>query len=129
MDEYYGFKYKGKNLEDLQKMSLRDFSVYVSSRARRNLLRNESDVFYQKFEKNKDLDKNIRTHRRDLIVTPKMVGKTVNVYNGKEFVPVVVMEEMLGHYLGEFALTRKRLRHGKAGIGATKSSTAISERK
>lgn len=129
MDEYYGFKYKGKNLEDLQKMSLRDFSAYVSSRARRNLLRNESDVFYQKFEKNKDVDKNIRTHRRDLIVTPKMVGKTVNVYNGKEFVPVVVMEEMLGHYLGEFALTRKRLRHGKAGIGATKSSTAISERK
>ncbi len=129
MDEYYGFKYKGKNLEDLQKMSLRDFSAYVSSRARRNLLRNESDVFYQKFEKNKDIAKNIRTHRRDLIVTPKMVGKTVNVYNGKEFVPVVVMEEMLGHYLGEFALTRKRLRHGKAGIGATKSSTAISERK
>jgi small subunit ribosomal protein S19 len=129
MEEYYGFRYKGKTLEDLQKMSLRDFSKIISSRARRNLERNESDPFYQKFEKNEGLDKNIRTHRRDLIVIPKMVGKTIYVYNGKEFLPIVIMEEMLGHYLGEFALTRKRLRHGKAGIGATKSSTAISERK
>ena len=58
-----------------------------------------------------------------------MVGKTINVYNGKEFKPVSVVTEMLGHYLGEFVLTRKRIVHGKAGIGATKSSTAISERK
>ncbi|MDD4049422.1 MAG: 30S ribosomal protein S19 [Candidatus ainarchaeum sp.] len=129
MDEYYGFRYKGKTLEDLQKMSLREFSKIISSRSRRNLLRNESDPFYQKFEKNIDVDGTIRTHRRDIIVIPKMVEKTINVYNGKEFVPVVITEEMLGHYLGEFALTRKRLRHGKAGIGATKSSTAISERK
>jgi len=129
MEEYYGFRYKGKTLEDLQKMSLREFSKIISSRARRNLLRNESDPFYQKFEKNIDVDGTIRTHRRDLIVIPKMVGKTINVYNGKEFIEVVAAEEMLGHYLGEFALTRKRLRHGKAGIGATKSSTAISERK
>lgn len=126
---YYGFRYKGKTLEELQKMSLKEFSKLVPSRARRNLLRNESDAFYQKFEKNKKLSKNIRTHRRDLIVTPKMVGKTIHVHNGKEFALVVVIEEMLGHYLGEYALTRKRLKHGKAGIGATKSSTAISERK
>ncbi len=128
-DEYYGFKYRGKTLEELQAMSLRDFAKLVPSRARRNLLRNESYPFYQKFEKGKRFGKNIRTHRRDLIVTPKMVSKTINVYNGKEFLPVVIMEEMLGHYLGEYALTRKRLKHGKAGIGATKSSTAISERK
>lgn len=129
MEEYYGFRYRGKTLEELQKMSLRDFAKIVPSRLRRNLLRNDSDPFYQKFEKNEKVDKNIRTHRRDLVVTPKMVGKTINVYNGKEFLPVTVTEEMLGHYLGEFSLTRKRLKHGKAGIGATKSSTAISERK
>lgn len=129
MDEYYGFKYRGKSLDELKKMSLREFSSIVTSRVRRNLLRNEADPFYQKFEKNKDVDKDIRTHRRDLVVIPKMVGKTVAVYNGKEFVSVLVTDEMLGHYLGEFALTRRRLKHGKAGIGATKSSTAISERK
>lgn len=129
MEEYYGFRYRGKTLEELQKMSLRDFAKIVPSRLRRNLLRNDSNPFYQKFEKNEKVDKNIRTHRRDLVVTPKMVGKTINVYNGKEFLPVTVTEEMLGHYLGEFSLTRKRLKHGKAGIGATKSSTAISERK
>jgi len=110
-------------------MSLRDFAKIIPSRARRNIIRNESDPFYQKFEKNVDVDKPIRTHRRDLIITPKMVGKTIGVYTGKEFAPVVISDEMLGHYLGEYALTRKRLRHGKAGIGATKSSTAISERK
>jgi small subunit ribosomal protein S19 len=129
MEEYYGFRYRGIVLEDLQKMSLREFAKIVPSRARRNLLRNEADPFYQRFEKNINLDKNIRTHKRDMVIIPKMVGKTIHVYSGKEFVPVLIMEEMLGHYLGEYVLTRKRLKHGKAGIGATKSSTAISERK
>ena len=129
MDEYYGFRYRGKTIEELQAMSLRDFAKIIPSRARRNIIRNESDPFYQKFEKNIDVDKPIRTHRRDLIITPKMVGKTIGVYTGKEFAPVIITDEMLSHYLGEYSLTRRRLRHGKAGIGATKSSTAISERK
>ena len=110
-------------------MSLKDFSKLVNSRARRNLLRNENMQFYEIIKKDLKANKNIRTHRRDAIIIPKMVGKTIYVYNGKEFVAVNIQTEMLGHYLGEFALTRKRLIHGKAGIGATKSSTAISERK
>jgi len=121
--------YKGKTIEELQKMSLRDFAAITTSRARRTLLRDGNSQFYQRFETSKKLDKNIRTHRRDVIVTPKMVGKKVGIYNGKEFLLVEIQVEMLGHYLGEFALTRKKVKHGKAGIGATKSSTAISERK
>jgi len=121
--------YKGKTIDELQKMSLRDFASITTSRARRTLLRDGNSQFYQRFETNKKLDKNIRTHRRDIIVTPKMVGKKIQIYNGKEFLPVDIQVEMLGHYLGEFALTRKKVKHGKAGIGATKSSTAISERK
>ncbi|MDD3178612.1 MAG: 30S ribosomal protein S19 [Candidatus ainarchaeum sp.] len=128
MEEPNDFLYKGKSLDDLKKLSLKEFASLVNSRARRNIIRNESDQFYQRVEK--DIKQNnIRTHRRDLIVTPKMVGKTISIYNGKEFKPVFIVSEMLGHYLGEFVLTRKRLIHGKAGIGATKSSTAISERK
>ena len=57
-----------------------------------------------------------------------MIGLKFGVHNGKEFQIVQITEKMLGHYLGELALTRKRLMHGKAGIGATKSSTAITAR-
>jgi small subunit ribosomal protein S19 len=123
------FKFGGLTLEELKKINLEEFAKLVNSRARRNLLRNINDPFYVKFEKNVKLNKKIRTHRRDLIVTPKMVGHTIFVYNGQNFLPVDIDKEMLGHYLGEFSLTRKRVKHGKAGIGATKSSTAITTRK
>jgi small subunit ribosomal protein S19 len=123
------FKYRGHTLEELQKMSLEEFAKITESRARRNLLRNQSDPFYQRIEKDQKANKKIRTHKRDMVVTPKMVGKTIYVYSGKEFLPVEVIEDMLGHYLGEFVMTRRRIRHGKAGIGATKSSTAVSARK
>lgn len=123
------FRLGGHSLEELKKMSLVDFAKLVNSRARRNILRNQEDPFYSKFEKDLKLDKTIRTHRRDIIVTPKMVGHTIFVYNGQSFLPIDVDENMLGHYLGEFSFTRKRVRHGKAGIGATKSSTAIATRK
>ncbi len=123
------FKYRGHTLEELNKMSLEEFSKIVNSRAKRNLIRNKNNQFYQKIEQNIKLNKPIRTHRRDIIVTPKMIDKKIFVYNGKEFQPIEITKEMLGHYLGEFSFTRKRIRHGKAGIGATKSSTAVSVRK
>jgi len=123
------FKYRGHTLEQLQKMSLLDFANIAGTRAKRHLVRNQSDVFYERIEKNIKPTKKIRTHKRDMIVTPKMVGKTIYVYNGKEFIQVDIVPDMLAHYLGEFAFTRKRIRHGKAGIGATKSSTAVAARK
>ncbi len=123
------FKYMGYGLEELQKMSLLDFAKIANSRAKRHLTRNHSDPFYERFENNKKPANKIRTHRRDIIVTPKMVGKTIYVYNGKEFIPVEILPDMLCHYLGEFVFTRKRIKHGKAGIGATKSSTAVATRK
>ena len=72
--------------------------------------------------------KPVRTHNRDMIIVPEMVGITMAIYNGKEFANVEMKEKMLGHYLGEYVLTRKKLSHGKAGIGATRSSTAITAR-
>ena len=129
------FTYKGKTLKELQEMSLIEFSKIVSSRARRAIERNglnkniEEKIVHAK----KSLDagkypKPIKTHLRDQVIIPSMIGLNFAVYNGKEFTTIEIKPKMIGHYLGEFSFTRKRLTHGKAGIGATRSSTAITAR-
>src|SRR3989338_2482239 len=70
--------------------------------------------------------KNIETHCRDMVVIPEMFGTTVKVYSGKEFIPVIIEPDMIGHYLGEFVLTRRRVQHSAPGIGATRSSASLS---
>jgi len=72
--------------------------------------------------------KPIKTHRRDILILPNMVGMNFGVYNGKEFQTVGITKEMVGFYLGEFVDTRKRPKHSKAGIGATKSSKHIGKK-
>ena len=67
-------------------------------------------------------NKPIKTHTRDITIVPSMIGMKIQIYNGKTFVPIVVEEEMIGHSLGEFALTRAKTKHSKAGVGATKGS-------
>jgi len=67
----------------------------------------------------------IKTHARDMVVLPEMVGLTIHVHNGKEFVPVKIEPEMIGHYLGEFAITNKPVKHGTPGIGASRSSMYV----
>lgn len=123
--------FRGKKLEELKDLSIEDFSKLCVSRTRRALLNNGMDKKILKkveaFKKNPKA-KPIRTHRRDLVVIPAMVGTSFAVHKGKEFERIDINMKMLGHYLGEFALTRKRLTHGKAGIGATKSSTAVTAR-
>ncbi|MEA2036383.1 MAG: ribosomal protein S19 family protein, partial [Nanoarchaeota archaeon] len=69
---------------------------------------------------------NIETHCKDLVILPEMMGTTIRIHNGKEFVPVALEEEMIGHYLGEFVTTRRRVEHSAPGIGATRSSAALS---
>jgi small subunit ribosomal protein S19 len=54
----------------------------------------------------------VKTWSRDSVISPEMVGFTFGVHNGKTHVPVLVIEEMVGHRLGEFAMTRKFVRHG-----------------
>jgi len=129
------FTFRGKTLSELMKLSNEEFAKLGKSRARRSLLRGFSKAMDKKIEKaRKELEqgkkpKPIRTHLRDTIIIPKMVGLLFAIYKGKEFEVREIEQEMLGHYLGELALTRKRLIHGKAGIGATRSSTAITARK
>ncbi|MEM4893649.1 MAG: ribosomal protein S19 family protein, partial [Desulfurococcaceae archaeon] len=67
----------------------------------------------------------VKTHVRDMVVLPEMVGLTIAVHNGKEFVPVKIVPEMIGHYLGEFAITTKKVQHGEPGLKATRSSKYV----
>jgi small subunit ribosomal protein S19 len=121
------FTYRGKTMDELTKMSIREFSGVVTARARRSLTRNKTEA--ERIARDKIGRKNnVKTHYRDLVIIPTMVGKTVKVYSGKEFVPVTIQEYMLGHFLGEFVLTRKKVGHNAPGIGATKSSSSISVR-
>ncbi|MFQ5801062.1 MAG: 30S ribosomal protein S19 [Candidatus Hydrothermarchaeales archaeon] len=123
------FAYRGFNLEEIKKMKREEFLVLLPSRQRRSLMRGlpeKQEKLMAKIEKVKDGEKiKLRTHCRDVIITPEMLDLTIHVYNGKAFTPVTIKPEMLGHYLGEFTLTRGKVRHGVPGIGATKSSLYI----
>ena len=120
------FNYRGKSMEELMKMSLNEISALFPARQRRSLKRGlteQQKILLSKIRKN---ETNIETHCRDMIILPEMAGKTIKVYNGKEFISVIIVDEMIGHCLGEFALTRKRVEHSAPGIGATRSSAALS---
>ncbi|CCM02431.1 uncharacterized protein FIBRA_04530 [Fibroporia radiculosa] len=67
----------------------------------------------------------VKTHLRDMIVVPEMIGSVVGIYNGKVFNSVEIKPEMTGHYLAEFSCSYKPVKHGRPGIGATHSSRFI----
>ncbi len=118
------FTYRGKTIEQLKGLETREFANLTPSRARRTILRQfrEIEDFVNRAFRKIAKKKPVRTQQRNLVVVPKMVGMKINIYNGKEFVPVEIIGEMLGKRLGEFALTRAKIKHGSAGIGATKGT-------
>ncbi len=122
------FQYRGKALAELKMLDVREFAKYLPSRERRSVLRHFEVVerFVKKCILAETSNKQIRTHLRDLVIVPAMVGHNIKIHNGKEFVATKITIEMLGHRLGEFAPTRKRVTHGAAGIGATRSSASRS---
>ncbi len=122
------FTYKGKSLEELKSLDLREFAKFVTAREKRSLLRQVEKIekFLKKNERKLSKSKAIRTHEREIIIVPKMIGWEIEIYNGKEFIPIKITEEMLSHRLGEFALTRRKVEHSAPGIGATRSSSFLS---
>jgi len=110
-----------------------EFINLLSSRQRRSLHRGlspEHRILLEKTRTAKEALRQgsapaVRTHLRDLIILPEMVGITISVHNGKEFVPIEIKAEMIGHYLGEYAITNKPVRHGTPGIGASRSSMYV----
>ena len=124
------FKFRGRTLDELMQMPIEEFAKLLTSRARRSILRGYRDPQRKKLLKKVRLARagkrvKLRTHRRDVIITPEMVGLTIEVYNGKEFVPLQIKEEMIGRYLGEFVFTRKRVMHSSPGVGASRSTKHV----
>lgn len=127
------FTYRGHTLDSLLAMSMDEFINLLPSRQRRSLQRGltpEQRILLEKLREAREAvkagkDVTIKTHVRDLIILPEMVGVKIMVHNGKEFMPVDIKPEMIGHYLGEFAITNKPVRHGTPGIGASRSSMYV----
>jgi len=98
--------------------------MLMPSRSRRTYLRGLNHEQQMLFDNmmTAEMGQIVRTHRKDLPIIPQFVGKIVSVYNGKEFKDVEVKPEMIGHFVGEFVLTRKVPQHSGPGVGATRSS-------
>ena len=127
------FHYRGHTLEELKKMNMDEFIQLLPARARRSLRRGLPPRQKKLLErlrrsyraKKRGKDILTRTHVRDMLIFPEMVGLKIGVYNGKSYEIVDVKPEMIAHYLGEFSLTRRHVQHGSPGIGATRSSKYV----
>lgn len=127
------FLYRGQTLDELGSMSMDEFIRILPSRQRRSLQRGltrEQRVLLENVRKAKEaLEEGekvvVKTHVRDMIIFPEMIDVTFLVHSGKEFTSVEIVPEMIGHYLGEFAITNKPVKHGSPGIGASRSSMYV----
>ncbi|QEU59136.1 Rps15 [Kluyveromyces lactis] len=118
------YSYKGVDLEKLLEMPTEDFVKLAPARVRRKFARGLSEKpagLMKKLRAAKlsapenEKPAVVRTHLRNMIIVPEMVGSVVGVYNGKVFNQVEIRPEMVGHYLGEFSITYTPVRHGRAG--------------
>ena len=133
MSQRRKFLYRGKNLEELKKMSMKQFIELLPSRQRRTLKRGiprRQKKLLKKLKKARKAEKDgreliVRTHNRDMVIFPEFIGLTIGVHNGIEFIPVKITPEHIGHYLGEYSPTVKRVQHGNPGVGATRSSQFV----
>lgn len=128
------FRFRGLNVDQLKNLSIEALLPLLNARQRRSLDKRVAKYMNDEKRKLRERIKNvregnskeaIRTHVRDMIILPDMVGITVNVHNGKEFSPITIKPEMIGHYLGEYAITNKRVQHGAPGVGASRSSLYV----
>ncbi len=109
------FKFKSFTLDQLKELGTPAFMELLPSRQRRSFKRGfgeQKEKLIKKIEKKN----NVKTHVRDMVILPNMIGKTVQIYTGKEFQAVTFTEDMLGHYFGEYALTRKKATHTNIGV-------------
>ncbi len=126
------FQYRGVALDELQRMPMDQFIQLLPARQRRSLQRGlppRQKKLLERLRKARQTKTGkpplIRTHNRDMIILPEMVGLTIAIHNGKEFLPLTIQPEHIGHYLGEYAPTNKPVRHGNPGIGATRGSQYV----
>jgi small subunit ribosomal protein S19 len=118
------FKFCGLDIEELKQLSIDELLPMLSARSRRTLKRGLTKTQNKLLDDIKDASEgdSIKTHCRDMIILPSFIGLTILVHTGKEFQRVTIQPQMVGHYLGEFAGTRKKVKHAGPGVGATRSS-------
>ena len=128
------FRFRGYNQDQLKSISIEALLPLLNARQRRSL--NKRVGKYMNGQKRKlreeiklalngKLNNKLKTHVRDMIILPDMIGLSISVHNGKEFYEVTVKPEMVGHYLGEYAITNKRVQHGSPGVGSSRSSLYV----
>lgn len=120
------FTFRGKLTQDVKKLSMQEYMALIPSRERRKIKRGFTDQEKKLLGDIRSGKNNVETHCRDMIILTEMIGLTIKIHSGKEFTPVLITEDMLGHRFGEFVMTRRTVKHGAAGIGATKSSASQS---
>jgi small subunit ribosomal protein S19 len=126
------FTYRGHSVDELRQMSMDEFIKLLPSRQRRSLLKgltNEQRILMEHIrnvkKENGGKVSSVKTHVRDMIIIPEMLGLTVQLHAGKEYVSVDIKPEMIGHFIGEFAITNQKVVHGTPGIGASRSSMYV----
>ncbi len=123
------FKYRGKTPEELKKMSREEVAELLPARQRRTLKRgltNEQEKLINKIKESDD-EELVKTHQRDLIILPEIFNKKIKIHNGQEWKTIEIKPKMIGHYLGEFAMTRpEKVKHSGPGIGATRGTKYLS---
>ena len=125
------FKYRGKTMKELKEMDLDEFIKLVPARQKRTLKRGFTEPqkkLLLKIRKAKkgDYKRPVKTHCRDMIILPEMVGINIHIHSGKKFDNIMILDEMIGHFLGEYSFTRSGVKHSAPGVGATRSSAAAS---
>ena len=125
------FSYRGHTLDELRQMSMDEFIKLLPSRQRRSLIKgltNDQRILLEHIRQMKKQNGGktpVKTHCRDMIIIPEMLGLTLHLHTGKEYAAVEVKPEMIGHFLGEFAITNQKVVHGTPGIGASRSSMYV----
>lgn len=125
------FSYRGHSADELRQMPMDEFIKLLPARQRRSLLKgltNDQRILLEHIRQSRKQNggkEPVKTHARDMIIIPEMVGLTLHLHSGKEFTPVELKPEMLGHFLGEFVITNQKVVHGTPGIGASRSSMYV----
>jgi len=120
------FSFRGKSVEQIKQMSIEEFSRLITARERRAIKRGLTEPQKKLLEQIKKHPQDFhKTHVREMIILPQMIGSKIGIYTGKEWVQLNVTAEMLGFRLGDFAPVSKRVKHSAPGVGATRGSKHI----
>ena len=124
--------FRGKVPSELEKLTNEEYAKLIKSRQRRWLKRNSIQLrqLSEKISryKQKGINKPIKVKSRSALIMPSWIGMQFEIYTGKEHQKLETTAAMLGHRLGEFVYSTKRVMHSAPGIKATRGSKFLSQK-